>query len=91
MRGGSLSRYHTPQVGRGLTEELIKVAGPVILDAGRAGLQSIQGGQTWQQGAKNAGKSLARGAKRKAPTALAKVAGTSSYKKAARRVKDIFD
>jgi len=35
MRGGSLKRYHTPvvtsQKGEGLAEELVKIAGPMIL------------------------------------------------------------
>ena len=42
MRGGSLIRYHTPvvttQEGKGLAEELIKIAGPLIVQQAQAGL-----------------------------------------------------
>ena len=45
MRGGSLRRYHTPVVtpreGKGLAEELIKIAGPLIVQQAQAGLQDI--------------------------------------------------
>ena len=55
MRGGSLTRYHTPvvtrQEGQGLAEELIKLAGPLIMQQAQAGLQDIQRGksvaETW--------------------------------------------
>ena len=34
MRGGSLNRYHTPvmtrQKGRGVTDDLVKIAGPMV-------------------------------------------------------------
>ena len=40
MRGGSLTRYHTPvvmtQEGKGLAEELIKLAGPLIVQQAEA-------------------------------------------------------
>jgi len=45
MRGGSLTRYYTPvvmtQKGKGLAEELIKIAGPLIVQQAQAGLQDI--------------------------------------------------
>ena len=48
MRGGSLTCYHTPvvttQEGKGLAEELIKLAGPLIVQQAQAGLQDIQRG-----------------------------------------------
>ena len=55
MQGGSLTRYHAPvvttQEGKGLAEELIKLAGPLIVQKAQAGLQDIQRGQnladTW--------------------------------------------
>ena len=55
MQGGSLTRYHVPvvttQEGKGLAEELIKLAGPLIVQQAQAGLQDIQRGQnladTW--------------------------------------------
>lgn len=35
MRGGSLNRYHTPvmtrQKGRGVTDDLVKIAGPMVI------------------------------------------------------------
>ncbi|XP_073240494.1 uncharacterized protein [Porites lutea] len=50
MRGGSLTRYHTPvvtsQEGRGLTEDLIKLAGPLVLQQAQAGLRDIQRGKS---------------------------------------------
>ena len=50
MRGGSLTRYHTPvlttQEGKGLTEELIKLAGPLIVQQAQAGMQDIQRGRS---------------------------------------------
>ena len=50
MRGGSLTCYQTPlvttQEGKGLTEELIKLAGPLIVQQAQAGLQDIQPGQS---------------------------------------------
>ena len=43
MRGGSLARYHTPvvtkQEGKGLDEDLIKLAGPLIVQQAQAGLR----------------------------------------------------
>ena len=55
MQGGSLTRYHAPvvmtQEGKGLAEELINLAGPLIVQQAQAGLQDIQRGQnladTW--------------------------------------------
>ena len=92
MRGGTLTRYHTPvvttQEGKGLAEELIKLAGPLIVQQAEAGLQDIQGG-----------KSLAdtRGLKRKAPALAwtvgkhkAKRTAQKTYKRATQRVRDIF-
>ena len=50
MRGGSLTRYHTPvltqQEGKGLAEDLIKLAGPLIVQQAQAGLQDIQRGKS---------------------------------------------
>ena len=46
MRGATLTRYHMPvvttQEGKGLAEELIKIAGPLIVQQAQAGLQDIQ-------------------------------------------------
>ena len=50
MRGGSLTRYHTPvvttQEGKGLAEELIRLAGPMIVQQAQARLQDIQRGKS---------------------------------------------
>ena len=101
MRGGSLTRYHTPvvttQEGKGLTEELIKLAGPLIVQQAQAGPQDIQRGRsladTWAQ----RGEQLTRGLKRKAPALAwtvgkhkAKRTAKNTYKRATQRVRDIF-
>ena len=94
MRGGSLTRYHTPvvttQEGKGLAEELIKLAGPLIVQQAQAGLQDIQRGHRGEQ--------LTRGLKRKAPALAwtvgkhkAKRTAQKTYKRATQRVRDIFD
>ena len=97
MRGGSLTRYHTPvltpQDGKGLAEDLIKLAGPMILQQAQAGLQDIQRGKsaaaTW---ADRRGQ-LTRGLKRKAPAmawAGGKHQAKKTYKRATQRIRDIF-
>ena len=71
MRGGSLTRYHTPVLtkheGKGLTEDLIKLAGPLVLQQAQAGLQDIQRGMsaadTWARRSAQDN----RGLKRKGP------------------------
>ena len=71
MRGGSLTRYHTPvvtsQKGDGLTEDLIKLAGPLILQQAQAGLQDIQQGKSVADVWARRSAQLNRGLKRKAP------------------------
>jgi len=101
MRGGSLTRYHTPvvtsQEGKGLTEDLIKIAGPMILQQAQAGLQDIQRGKSLADTWSNRGEQLSRGLKRKAP-AMAWTVGKhkvkrtaqNTYKRATKRVRDIF-
>ena len=97
MRGGSLTRYHTPvvtsQEGRGLAEDLIKLAGPMVLQQAQAGLRDIQRGksvaETWtdRQG------QLTRGLKRKAPAMVwagGKHQAKKTYKRATQRIRDIF-
>ena len=65
MRGGSLTRYHTPvvttQEGKGLAEELIKLAGPLIVQQAEAGLQDIQGGKSLADTRAHRGEQLTRG------------------------------
>ena len=84
MRGGSLTRYHTPvvttQEGKGLAEDLTKIAGPVIVQQAQAGLQDIQRGQSLADTWSNRGEQLKRGLKSKAP-ALAWKVGKHQAKK----------
>ena len=101
MRGGSLTWYHTPvltsQKGEGLTEELIKLAGPLILQQAQAGLQDIQQGKSVADVWARRGEQLNRGLKRKAPAMAwtigkhkAKRTAQNTYKRATQRIKDIF-
>ena len=101
MRGGSLTRYHTPvgttQEGKGLAEELIKIAGPLIVQQAQAGLQDIQRGQSLADTWSNRGEQLTCGLKRKAPALAwtvgknqAKRTAKKTYKRATQRVRDIF-
>ena len=101
MRGGSLTRYHTPvltkQGGKGLAEDLIKLAGPLIVQQAQAGLQDIQRGKSAAATWADRSTQLKRGLKRKAP-AMAWTAGKhkvkrtarNTYKRATQRVRDIF-
>ena len=99
MLGGSLTRYHTPvatsQKGESLTEDLIKLAGPLVIQQAQAGLQDIQRGKsaadtcTWA----NRSAKINRGLKRKAPAmawAVGKHKAKNTYKRAAKRARDIF-
>ena len=101
MRGGSLTRYHTPVVtqqdGQGLAEDLIKLAGPLIVQQAQAGLQDIQRGQSAADTWARRGEQLRRGLKRKAPVMAwtigkhkAKRTAQNTYKRATQRVRDIF-
>ena len=101
MRGGSLTLYHTPvvttQEGKGLTEELIKLVGPLIAQQAQAGLQDIQRGQSLADTWSNRGEQLTRGLKRKASTLAwtigkrnAKRTAQNTYKRATQGVLDIF-
>ena len=51
MRGGSLTRYHTPvvttQEGKGLAEDLIKIAGPLIVQQAQAGFKTFNEDRVW--------------------------------------------
>ena len=101
MRGGSLTRYHTPVVtkqgGKGLAEDLIKLAGPLIVQQAKAGLQDIQRGKSAADTWARRSAQLSGGLKRKAP-AMAWTVGKhkvkrtaqNTYKRATQRVRDIF-
>ena len=97
MRGGSLTRYQTPvvttQEGKGLAEELIKLAGPLIVQQA----QDIQRGQSLADAWSHRGEQLTRGLKRKAPALAwtvgkhkAKRTAQNTYKRATQRVRNIF-
>ena len=101
MRGGSLTRYHTPvltqQEGKGLAEELIKLAGPLIVQQAQAGLQDIQRRKSAVDTWADRSVQLSRGLKRKAPVMAwatgkhkTKRAAQNNYKRATQRVRDIF-
>ena len=97
MRGGSLTRYHTPVVtkqdGKGLTEDLIKIAGPLVVQQAQAGLRDIQGGKSAADTWAARSEQLSRGLKRKAPAMVwagGKHKAKKTYKRATQRVRDIF-
>jgi len=99
QRGGTLNRYHVPivQKGGGLAEQLLKIAGPSIVQAAKDTLNDVQSGKTVEESVKERGQNLVRSLKRKAPSMAltvgshtAKKKAKTTYKKAARRVKDIF-
>ena len=101
MRGGSLTRYHTPvvtkQEGEGLDEDLIKLAGLPIVQQAQAGLQDIQRGRSAADTCPNRSAQLSRALKRKAPAMAwtigkhkAKRTAQNTYKRATQRVRDIF-
>ena len=97
MRGGSLTRYHTPvvtrQEGQGLAEDLIKLAGPLIVQQAQAGLQDIQRGNSAADTWADRSAQLTRGLKRKAPAmawTMGKHKAKKTYKRATQRVRDIF-
>ena len=66
----------TIQEGKGLAEDLIKIAGPLIVQQAQAGLQDIQRGQSLADTWSNRVEQLTRGFKRKAP-ALAWTSGNT--------------
>ena len=97
MRGGSLTRYHTPvltkQKGQGLAEDLIKLAGPLVIQQAQAGLKDIQRGMSAADTWTRRSAQVRRGLKRKAP-AMAWAAGKNkakkTYKGVTQRARDIF-
>ena len=101
MRGGSLTQYHTPvvtsQKGEGLAEQLIKLAGPLVIQQAQAGLQDIQRGKSAAATLAHRSTQLKRGLKRKAPAMAwtvgkhkAKRTAQNTYKRATQRIRDIF-
>ena len=96
MLGGSLTRYHTPvltkQEGQGLIEDLIKLAGPLVIQQAQAGLQDIQRGMSAADTWAKRSALVNRGLRRKAPAAWAvgKHKAKNTYNRAAKRARDIF-
>ena len=69
----------TKQEGKGLAEDLIKLAGPLIVQQAQAGLQDIQRGKSAADTWAHRGEQLSRGLKRKAP-AMAWTIGKQTYR-----------
>ena len=74
----------TSQEGQGLAEELIKVAGPLIVQQAQAGLQDIQRGKSAADTWADRSVQLSRGLKRKAP-AMVWAGGKHKAKKTYKR------
>ena len=92
----SHTRGHVPKRGR-VTEDLIKLAGPLIFQQAQAGLQDIQQGKSVADVWGRRSAQLSRGLKRKAPAMAwtigknkAKRTAQNTYKRATQRVRDIF-
>ena len=96
MQGGSLIRYKTPiltQRGSGLGENLMKIVGPPVVTALQSTLQDVKQGRSLADSVSQRGPALRRKLKRKAPSialSVGKHKANQSYKKARRRVRDIF-
>ena len=96
MRGGALTRYHTPVLTQrrgGLAENLLKVAGPSVVNAMQHTLRDVQQGKSLRASAQEHGQQLSKNLKCKVPSialAVGKHSANQQYKKAKRRVKEIF-
>ena len=87
----------TKQEGKDLDGDLIKLAGPLIVQQAQAGLQDIQRGRSAADTWANRSKQLSRGLKGKASAMAwtigkhkAKRTAKNTYKRATQRVRDIF-
>ena len=104
MRGGSLNRYHTPvmtrQKGRGVTDDLVKIAGPMVIRELWKGVAEVKKGVPTTKALGQSLDRFSKDLKRKAPAIAVRLAkgaikrkASATYKKAAKRVravKDIF-
>lgn len=94
MLGGSLTRYHTPEMhGKGFARELVKLAGPSVVRSIGHGLQTYEKGASATEALKTSGEVLKQGLKRKLPAAVGlavKTKAKQSYKKKRQRVRDIL-
>ena len=86
MLGGSISRYHTPQLGSGIVEELIKIAGPTVVGALERGVTEVEQGKRAKDVAGREAKRVVKELKRKAPAMAARLMGNKRS-----RVSTIFD
>ena len=71
----------------------MKLAGPLVIQQVQAGLQDIQRGMSAAETWANRSAQVNRGLKRKAPSmawAVGKHKAKNTYKRAAKRVRDIF-
>ena len=79
MLGGSISRYHTPQlvpqVGSGIVEDLIKIAGPTVVGALERGVEGVQQGRRAGRVFGREAKRVVGQLKRKAPAMAARLLG----------------
>ena len=85
MLGGSISRYHTPQLGSGIVEDLIKIAGPTVVGALERGVTEVQQGQKAKDVAGREASRVLEELKRKAPEVMASLMGNKR-----RRLTNIF-
>ena len=85
MLGGSISRYHTPQLGSGIVEDLIKIAGPTVVGALERGVTGVQRGKRAQDVFGREARRVVGQLKRKAPAVVARLTGNKR-----RRLPDIF-
>ena len=90
------ARGHDPRRER-LDGDLIKLAGPLVIQQAQAGLQDIQRGQSAAETWARRSAQLNRDLKRKAPAMAwtigkhkAKHTSQNTYKRATQRVRDIF-
>ena len=86
MLGGSISRYHTPQLGSGIVEDLIKIAGPMVVGALERGVTDVQQGKRAKDTFGREASRVVKELKRKAPDVLASLLSNKRS-----RVMDIFD
>ena len=75
MLGGSISRYHTPQLGSGIVEDLIKIAGPTVVGALERGVTGVQQGRRARNVFGREARRVVGQLKRKAPAMAARLLG----------------
>ena len=81
MIGGSISRCHTPQTGSGMTEDLIKLAGPLVVGALQRGVEGVRQGRKAREAFAEEATCLKSNLKRKAPAMTVRLAESQSQTK----------